>query len=576
MEIRIAKDVKVPMRDGVELATDIYRETDDPRPAVVIRIPYDKDTGIESSEVLRFLEAGYTVVAQDTRGRFASDGVFEPFRCEQCDGEDTLAWIARQNWSDGNVAMIGRSYLGATQWMAAAGDTPTLRAIAPGVTSSAYYDGWTYHGGAFQLGFNLLWSLGRLALGEARRGIARGTHMPADLFSLIAAVDNIAELYQCTPLTGAADFARIAPYYLEWLNHATDDDYWRGMAPREHYEQVNVPSLNIGGWYDIFLGGTLENYRGMADRGGTDSARRSRLIVGPWAHGVSGGEFPSGSFGLAASSGIADIVGAQIRFFDHYVRGIENGIENEPPVRIFVMGANCWRNENNWPLPDTAYTPYYLSSAGRANGGDGDGVLLSVPAQVDNFDSYLYDPRYPVPTVGGQTYLPGHMLGVNSGPRDRREIETRPDMLCYSTSTLDEDIEVTGPISLILHVCSSALDTDFTGALVDVHPNGRAVILTEGILRARYRSSARKPELMRPGTVYEITLDLLATSNVFKVGHKIRLEVSSSNFPRFDRNSNTGGVIAEECDADFLPALNRILHGPGHQSRLMLPVIDRR
>jgi putative CocE/NonD family hydrolase len=276
-----------------------------------------------------------------------------------------------------------------------------------------------------------------------------------------------------------------------------------------------------------------------------------------------------------ANAMVADVTAQTIRFFDRHLRGIENGLDDEPPVRIFVMGANQWRNEQDWPLPDTQYTAYYLDSAGHANSDTGDGQLVLQSPADEASDVYLYDPHNPVATIGGQTFLPGLVLGTNCGPRDRREIEGRSDVLCFSTSPLAAATEVTGPISLVLHASSSAVDTDFTGALVDVHPDGRAMILTEGILRARYRNSTREAELLEPGRTYELTIDLWATSNVFKAGHQIRLEVSSSNFPRFDRNSNTGGIIAKETEAEFIPAVNRILHGGSHPSRLVLPIIAR-
>jgi uncharacterized protein len=575
MDLTVSKNVKIAMRDGVALATDIYRITDEPRPVIFTRLPYDKELSVAGNEVMKFINAGYHVVAQDTRGRFASDGVFNPFFHERSDGEDTLKWITEQSWSNGDVAMVGLSYYGATQWMLAAGDAPALKAISPNITGSSYYEGWTYQGGAFELGFTLIWTLTSLGAGEVGRGILRGTHELADLTPLINAIDNVADLYTHTPLNDVEVLAKLAPYYNEWLAHPTDDAFWRDTAPRERYDQVTVPSLNIGGWYDLFIGGTLANYQGIRDHGGSDLARKPRLIVGPWAHGVNGGEFPSGSFGMLANSVLTGVIETQIRFFDHYVRGVDNGIEAEPPVKIFVMGANVWRNEDDWPLPDTKYTPYYLHSSGRANSSAGDGALSISPPAAENFDAYLYDPRNPVPTVGGQTFLRGLQLGLNSGPRDRAEIETRSDVLCYTTPALREDTEVTGPISLVLHISSSAVDTDFTGALVDLDEDGKATILTEGILRARYRNSMREPERLQPGTSYELTLDLWATSNVFKAGHRIRLEVSSSNFPRFDRNSNTGGTIAEEREEDFLPAMNLVLHGPTHPSRLILPIIER-
>ncbi|MCW2538664.1 MAG: CocE/NonD family hydrolase [Frankiales bacterium] len=576
MEIRVSKTVMVPMRDGVELGTDVFRtEAEDARPTVLLRLPYDKEMSVASSDVGKYLTAGYVVVVQDTRGRFTSGGVFNPFFDERADGEDTLRWIAEQSWSDGQVVMAGASYFGATQWMLAAGDAPALKAIAANITSDSYYEGWTYQGGAFELGFILTWTVGNLALAAAGRAIAEGTLGPEAFGALVSATDNIHELFKHTPISDIEVLSKIAPYYADWVAHPTDDEFWKSTAPRERYEQVSIPTLNIGGWYDLFLNGTLKNYVGMKTRGGSEAARKPRLVIGPWAHGVSGSDYPWRSFGLMANGMVLDTTGMQIRFYDRHVRGIQNGLDDEPPVKLFVMGANVWRDEADWPLPDTKFTPYYLHSGGNANSSAGDGSLSTEAPGEQRADVYLYDPHHPVPTVGGQTFLPGLTMGANSGPRDRSELETRADVLCFSTPVLEHDTEVTGPVSLILHVTSSAVDTDFTGALVDVFPDGRAVILTEGILRARYRNSVEQAELMEPGQVYELTIDLWATANVFAAGHRIRLEVSSSNFPRFDRNSNTGGVIADESAADFVPAVNRILHDPLHPSRLVLPIIDR-
>jgi uncharacterized protein len=275
-----------------------------------------------------------------------------------------------------------------------------------------------------------------------------------------------------------------------------------------------------------------------------------------------------------AGSTAADVIGEQVRFFDRHVKG-EQSLDAGPPVRIFVMGANVWRDEDDWPLPDTRFTAYYLHSGGRANTADGDGALATQPPEDEPADAYTYDPRDPVPTVGGQTLMPGFWVSANAGPRDQHEVERRRDVLCYTTAPLEQDTEVTGPIELVLYASSSARDTDFTGKLVDVDPDGRAVILTDGILRARYRSSLSAPELLDPGEIYELHIDLWATANVFKAGHRIRLEVSSSNFPRFDRNTNTGGAIAHERDGDMVSADNRVFHDATRPSHVLLPLIVR-
>lgn len=375
------------------------------------------------------------------------------------------------------------------------------------------------------------------------------------------------------PLNDHPLFRDLAPYWGEWLAHPTADAFWHSISPSATYEQISVPALNIGGWYDIFLGSTFQNYQGMRLRGGTDHARQNqRLIIGPWTHMNFSGSFPEREFGGAASSTAIDLAGLQLRWFDRWLKEVNNGVDQEPRVTIFVMGIDRWRTETDWPLPDTQYRPYYLHSAGQANTLHGDGTLSAEPPGDEPSDVYLYNPLRPVPTVGGQVIMSG---GNGMGPRDQRAVEMRDDVLVYSTPVLDQPVEVIGPIELRLFVASSARDTDFTGKLVDVEPDGRAMILTEGILRARYHTSSTEPDLLEPGAIYELWLDLWATANVFLPGHCIRLEVSSSNFPRFARNSNRGGEIASETASQYRPAINRIFHDATHSSRLILPIIER-
>lgn len=580
MRIIIDKNVQVPMRDGVALATDIYRpDTEQALPVLVQRLPYNKELPALLSfalDVQRAARSGYAVVVQDTRGRFASEGEFNPFMDEAEDGADTVQWAAEQAWSNGQVGMVGGSYFGATQWLAATQAPEALKAIAPFVTAADYHEGWAYQGGAFELGFNLNWTLTSLGLGELQRRMGAGRATMQDMFALINAVDNNADLYQRIPLNDMPALEGIAKYYFDWLAHPDYDDYWRKIAPKEYYEQITAPALNMGGWYDLFLGGTIANYMGMKEHGASEAARKhQRLIIGPWSHGVVTGAFPWRQYGLMSGTDVLDLTGIQLRWFDYWLKGEDNGVDKDKPVRLFIMGANTWREEDNWPLPDTQFTNYYLRSNGHANTLAGDGVLSTEAPGDEPQDVYLYDPRNPVPTVGGQTFLPGLGVAANAGPRDQRPVEARHDVLCYTTPPLEKRVEVTGPVSLVLFASSSALDTDFTGKLVDVHPDGRAEILTEGILRARYRDSFSEPSPLEPGQVYEFHLDLWATANLFDAGHRIRLEVSSSNFPRFDRNTNTGGTIAEEGEADFVQAVNRVFHDSAHPSHLVLPIIER-
>jgi putative CocE/NonD family hydrolase len=570
-KILIEKNIMVPVRDGVKLATDVYRlEGSAPTPVLVVRTPYNKDriiAGGDIFDIFRAVQSGYTVVAQDVRGRYASEGIFNPHVQETADGLDAFAWAAAQPWSNGVVGTFGGSYLGATQWLPAREQPPALRTMAPAITFSDGYEGCSYQGGAKVL-HDLRWVVADIVPAEIERRIARGekvleSDIPLD-------VDRaLTEL----PLATHSLIQEYASFYLDWLAHPTADDCWLPSSPRAGYEQISVPALNISGWYDIFLWSTFQNYMGMKQRGGTEEARRNqRLIVGPWTHMNFSGSFPEREFGRGASSAAIDLPGIHLRWFDRWLKDVDNGIDQEPPVMIFVMGIDEWRHESDWPLPDTQYRPYYLHGSGGANTLHGDGTLSTEPPGDEPSDVYLYNPLRPVPTVGGQVILPG---GNAMGARDQRKVELRDDVLVYSTPVLEAAVEVTGPIELRLFVASSAPDTDFTGKLVDVYPDGRAIILTEGILRVRYRNSFTEPELLKPSEICELQLNLWATANVFLPGHCIRLEVSSSNFPRFDRNSNTGGVIASESRDQYQPAINRIFHDAAHPSHLILPLIER-
>jgi uncharacterized protein len=580
MRLIIDKDIMVPMRDGVHLATDVYRhDTSEPSPVLLQRLPYNKELSASCNlalDILRAVQAGYAVVVQDTRGRFKSGGTFTPFVHEADDGVDAIDWAAHQPWSTGKVGMIGGSYVGATQWLPATRSPEALQAIAPVITGADYYEGWSYQGGAFELGFCLSWTLVALGLGEMQRRLQSGEVSVDDLMRMIAAGDANHDLYWNLPLKNMPSLHGIAPYYFDWLNHPDYDDYWKSISPRENYSAITTPALNIGGWYDLFIGGTLANYRDMKQRGGAEISRRfQQLVVGPWAHGVLGGNFAEKQFGLMAGSVAFDLTGVQLRWFDYWLKGEDNGLQHDKPVQIFIMGANTWRHEHDWPLPDTDFVPWYLHSDGQANSLNGTGELSALEPEDEPHDVFLYDPRNPVPTCGGATFLPGLQVGANAGPRDQREVERRTDVLCYTSEPLERPLEVTGHIELILFISSSAFDTDFTGKLVDVGPDGTATILTDGILRARYRESMSEQSLLEPGKVYELRLDLQATANLFKTGHRIRLEVSSSNFPRFDRNTNTGGTIAEDGPGDLVQAVNRVFHDRARPSHLILPIIDR-
>jgi putative CocE/NonD family hydrolase len=514
---------------------------------------------------------------QDVRGRFASDGEFYTFRHEPEDGYDTIAWAAGQPWSSGKVGMFGLSYVGATQWLAAMTTPPALSTIVPVVTASDYHEGWAYQGGAFELGFNASWTLSNLALATLVKRQRAGEQFSAgfreEYFGL---VDNMCRAFDTLPLQDLPLLKEqnLAPYYYDWLKHPTDDEYWRQWKIEAHHQRITVPALNVGGWYDIFLGGTIRNYLGMQRQGGSPEARQyQHLVIGPWKHGVPLSSVSGDmAFGIMAESFAIDFEGVQLRWYDHWLKGLDNGVRSEAPVRLFVMGDNVWRNEQEWPLARTQYTRYYLHSHGRANSLHGDGGLSTTEPGTEQPDRFLYDPRHPVPTRGGPLCCwPG---ALPQGAYDQTAVESRQDVLVYSTPPLSHDVEVTGPVVVTLYAASSAVDTDFTAKLVDVHPNGFVQNLTDGIIRARYRQSTTRAELIAPGKVYAYTIDLWATSNVFKAGHCIRLEISSSNFPRFDRNPNTGRDLATETE--LVPAIQTVYHDGTYPSHVTLPLIPRR
>jgi putative CocE/NonD family hydrolase len=546
------------MRDGVALRADVYRpQTEEPVPAVVHRTCYDRSFSLTPPAALDpefATDAGLAVVCQDVRGQFGSDGEFYPFVTEPQDGADTVSWVAQQEWCTGQVAMAGRSYSGATQWLAAGEQPEGLVAISPVVTGSSYYDGWVYQGGAFQLGFNLFWAQMMTAprmktsLGEQFR------HLP------------ITE----PPLLAGNESAR---FYYDWLAHPTDDGWWSQSAINRVYDRVTVPALNVGGWYDVLLKGTLQNFRRVrADAANERARRRSRLLVGPWAHGTTYGAYPDHSFPEFGGADRVELAQVQVDFIRAQLS--DNGDSGDPerPVRVFVMGENRWRDEADWPLPQARDECWFLHSGGDA--ADDGGTLSPEPPGDEPPDEYTYDPADPAPTLGGPTLLPAAFMRTNSGPVDQRRCEVRPDVLVYSSAPLPAPLVVIGPLTVVLFAATSAHDTDFVAKLCDVDDDGVSRILAEGILRARYRNDFAAPAAVEPDRVYEYRIDLVATSNAFAAGHRIRVDVTSSSFPRFDRNANTGNPPGTDRDEDLVRARQLVFHDASRGSHVVLPVVS--
>jgi putative CocE/NonD family hydrolase len=543
--VAIHHGVSVLMRDGVKLVADIYQpETEGKFPVLLQRTPYNRAGGAGSAAAMA--AHGYVVIIQDTRGRFDSEGEFCPFRYESQDGYDTVEWAASLPYANGKVGMFGGSYVGATQMLAAISSPPHLVAVQPYVTASEYYDGWTYQNGALMQWFASSWSSG-LAVDTLRRK-ASGLEDPKSWVAQLP-VDSY-RMLELPPVSA------LAPYFLDWVAHERDDDYWRPWKISGHYATMNVKALHAGGWHDIFLKGTIQNYAGM--RSASPARADQRLLLGPWAHADTS---PEGKIGdvTFGKNAVLDTDGTILRWYDYALKGVRNEYATGAPVRIFIMGENAWRDEREFPLARTRYTSYYLRKGALA---------ADAPAAAEP-EAYEYDPANPVPTIGGRLCCGNNQLPP--GPADQRPNEGRPDVLIFSTPPLVKDVEATGWVKATIYASSSAVDTDFTALLADVEPSGYARFLTDGIVRARYRNSTERAEPIEPGKIYEYSIDLWATSNLFKAGHRIRLYVSSSNFPRFNRNLNTGEPIAGS--ARRVKASQRI--DAQHPSALLLPVIPR-
>ena len=571
----VETNLPVEMRDGTVLRADVYRPAGDGRyPVLLARNPYGKQKPNYHSlylDPVRAASRGYATVFQDTRGRHASQGEWYPFRNEIDDGYDTVEWCGSQSWSDGNVGMFGISYHGATQWLAAVGAPPSLKAIAPGMTADQYYDGWTYLGGVFQLFWKSQWAGGELqqhleglepTSPEAAAELRRWTEDPMTMTGHLPLKDMPA-------LKGLAD------YYYDWLDHPAYDDYWKAISPRERFDNVRIPALNIGGWWDGFQRGTIRCYQGMQKKGATALARtQQHLLIGPWMHRpLPRPEAGSGFFGEHASGEAIDIHGMMLAWYDHWLKGEDNGVDTDPRAYYFVMGENAWHTSETWPPPGTEAAYYFLHGNGKANTRYGDGSLsLDSPKDAERPDHFLYDPLNPVPSHGGPllTGSPGQLA---TGVADQDSIETRHDVLVYTSEPLEKDLEVTGVASFSLWAVTSAPDTDWTAKLTNVHPEGKSFDVTDGILRARFRDSLESPTPITPGEPYKYDIDLGPTSMLFKRGHRIRVQISSSNFPYYARNLNTGGPNHEESEP--VVAAQTALHDAAHPSCLILPVVPR-
>ena len=566
--VRLGKDIEARMRDGVVLRADVYRpDAAGSYPVLLQRTPYSKNDDSYVAGFRALAARGFIVVVQDTRGRYTSDGVARPHD-EAEDGFDTIRWARTLSGSSGKVGMWGGSYLATTQLLAATLQPEGLTALFPSSSYSSRYD-MVFQGGAFYLNDGLGWNLGQ-AVDMRRRVLTPEVNRDNPIGLTADQRTTLRDRWLWhLPLKSldALGLKRFAPGYFDMLAHPSYDAFWQRFDIEAQHRRFEAPAFHLTGWYDTLLTGTLRNFAGLRAHAATDVARRhQRLVVGPWTHArptLQSTKVGDVDFGPQAGFSAQQ---AYEQWFDRWLRGRGSAeAESAAPVRIFVMGENKWRDEHEWPLSRARATPYYLHSGGRANSLNGDGVLGTNPPADEAPDRYTYDPKNPVPT--------GAIGGYSRIPSDQRPTEGRADVLVYTTPPLAENLEVTGPLSVTLWIASSARDTDFTAKLVDVHPDGTARAINDGILRARYRRSKSRPVLLTPGEPTEITIDIGATSNVFMAGHRLRLDISSSNFPRFDRNPNTGGAFGE--DADLRQAAQTIFHDAQHLSRLVLPVVPR-
>jgi len=553
--VTVQKNVMVPMRDGVKLAMDIYqpKKMSGPLPAVLTILPYGTDQGMIPKVGKLFARHGYVFLAEDCRGIESSEGKWFPLVWDYDDGHDTLDWIAKQPWFDGRLGMWGGSYFGYTQWQAAP-DSNVLTAMVPLFTSPNMHK-MVVNGGALEFIMVEGWLTGMEAQVQKEK-----------LQPEFSSGFYNQPLRDSTPLD--IELLHTKPEMLEQdpmflLNHPGDSEFARPTYFKPYYSHVSAPGLLVAGWFDQFLQPQLDDFVAIRGEGQAD-AKKSRLIVGPWTHGL-----PSSKFEDGKRSGVRLYVHETFAWYERWLKGVQNGIENEAPVKIFIMGENVWRDEQEWPLARTQSTKYYLHSTGPANARSGKGILSTQPPGSEPADQYKYDPKNPVPTKGG-TFQP--FTGHPAGSFDQSEMLKRDDVLLFATEPLSQGVEVTGPISVTLYAASSAKDTDFVAMLLDIHPDGKAMYLQDGCIRARYRNGYQKPSLIEPGQVYEYKIDLWSTSNYFQPGHRIALEVTSSNFPQYDRNTNAGG---EGGPDNIITADQTIYHDADHPSHVLLPVIPR-
>ncbi len=565
------KDIPLTMPDGIKLLNDIYHPKKHGRyPVLLIRVPYNK-TSAQSytlAHPIWYARHGYVVIVQDTRGRYGSEGDFYPLLKDADDAYETMNWAAKLPYSNGKIGTYGYSYAGFNQLLTAIKQHPNHVTCVPAFTGSDTYEDWNFSGGVFSLGFNAWWTLflsidtaNRLGDSKlAKRLAAASTEFPQRYWNL-----PIEEIFP------SEDLKIIAPYYYDWLEHPTRDDYWKRISIQEHYKSIRIPVLTLGGWFDTFIEGSLRNFRNLSFQNNELHVTNfNKLIIGPWYHmpwsPVVGGE----DFGENAKNFLDDVI---LDWFNYWLKDEKSDFLEKPPVHIFTMGENKWHYYEEWPPSQSTEEVFYLHSEGRANSISGNGWLDKNNPDYELPDIFVYDPNDPVPSCGGRSCCVPNFSPM--GARDQREVETRNDVLVFSTKLLENDLEVTGNVTLVLWASSTADDTTFTAKLVDVHPCGKAMNVCDGIIRASLRNSFQNKEPIIPGNIYRYEINLGATSHLFRTSHKIHLEVSSSNFPLYDRHPNTFFPSIRIDSKDLRLATQTIFHDSKFASFLKLPIITK-
>ena len=590
-QYKVTTEENVPMktRDELTLYADVVRPDSDERfPVLLSRTPYGKKGSADPNGLnASYAQYGYVCITQDCRGRFESEGEYDTIFQEAPDGYDAVEWAARLPWSNGRVGTTGQSYLGLTQYLIACNDPmpPSLQCMVPVSASADYHASWIYQTGgvskwgwlvpyAIFKGLDALKRKGRRDLMEKMKEYVQDGELAGvrkTRWGLNAFTPLTDEWYRHLPIKDWSELLKeTAPYMADHIAHADDGEYWYRANVNHFAETISTPMLHVTSWYDTFAEGAPAAYQSITAKSQFEEARvGQRLIIGPWGHLLpytTPSSRGAGDIDFGPNA-LIDLNETLLRWFDYWLKDVDNGMMDEPPVSVFTLGENRWQHLSDWPPPNLRQVRYFLHSGGEANTRNGDGILSTVPPSQEQTDSYIYDPGNPAPSLGGNN------LTVDMGVQDQRPVEERNDVLVYTSEALSQPLEITGPATVTLWASSSAVDTDFTAKLIDVHPDGYAQNLLNGIIRARYRDSATTPELMEAGKPYEFTIDLWATSNVFSPGHRIRLEISSSHFPEFDRNLNTGEPFGEGTQGVL--AQQTVFHQEDRASYVLLPIIPR-